>query len=84
MENHLNSSAKFSQDFRHCWFFRKIQDDLGERNIESETFTDRYTPEGKMGFYSRSNSNGGTIQRYRSSITQEYQCFESWNPEKEE
>ena len=34
----------------------------------------------KMGLYS--HSNGGTIQRYRSSSIQEYQCFESWNPEK--
>ena len=31
-----------------------------------------------------SHSNGGTIQRYRSSSFQEYQCFESWTSEKEE
>ena len=30
-----------------------------------------------------SRSNGGTIQRKRSSGIQEYQCFESCNPEKE-
>ena len=30
-----------------------------------------------------SHSNGGTIQRYQSSSIQEYQRFESWNPEKE-
>ena len=33
-----------------------------------------------MGFYS--HSNGGAIQRDRSSSFQEYQCFESWNSEK--
>ena len=29
------------RDFRHCRFFRKIQNDLRERNIELEKFTDR-------------------------------------------
>ena len=41
MENQLNSSRIFSQDVRHCRFFRKIQDDLRERNIEHEKLTDR-------------------------------------------
>ena len=31
----------FSQDFRHCRFFRKTQTDSRERNIELEKFTDR-------------------------------------------
>ena len=35
----------------------------------------------KMRLYS--HLNGGTIQRYRSSSIQEYQCLVSWNPEKE-
>ena len=37
MGNQLNSSGTFSQDFHHCRFFKKFQDDLGERNIEPET-----------------------------------------------
>ena len=42
MENQfVNSSGIFSQDFRHCRFFRKIQDDLRERNIQPEEFTDQ-------------------------------------------
>ena len=41
MENQFNSSGIFSQDFRHCRFFRKIQDDLRERNIQPEEFTDQ-------------------------------------------
>ena len=36
----------------------------------------------KMRFYSQ--SNGGTIQRYKSSSIQEYWCFLLWNSEKEE
>ena len=40
-ENQLNSSGTFSRDFRHCRFFRKIQNDFRERNIELEKFTDR-------------------------------------------
>ena len=39
MENQLNSSGIFSQDLRH--WRQKIQNDLRERNIEPETFTDR-------------------------------------------
>ena len=35
-----------------------------------------------MGF--DSHSNGGKIQRYKSSRIQEYQCFESWNSEEQE
>ena len=41
MDNPLNSSGIFSQDFRHCRFFRKTQTDSRERNIEPEKFTDR-------------------------------------------
>ena len=40
-ENPLDSSGIFSQDFRHRRFFRKIQDDLRERNIKPEHFVDR-------------------------------------------
>ena len=36
----------------------------------------------EYGIYS--HSDGGTIQRYRSSSIQEHQSFESWNSEKEE
>ena len=39
MEKQLNSSGTFSEDFRHCRFFRKIQDVLRERNIKTEEFT---------------------------------------------
>ena len=35
----------------------------------------------KMGFHR--TTDGGTIQRNWSSSSQEYQCFESWNSEKE-
>ena len=40
-EKQLISSGILSQDFRHCRFFRKIPNDLRERNIEPERFTDR-------------------------------------------
>ena len=117
--------------FSSLQLLQKIQNDLRERNIEPEKFTDRiifmsmfndidWTRKGhdgicisnservkeyekrfsrghwtflgpghekeevrrKMGLYC--HSNGGTIQRYRSSSIQEYKCFESWNSEKED
>ena len=40
MEIQLNSSGIFSKDFRHCRYFRQIQNDLRERNIEPDKFTD--------------------------------------------
>ena len=40
-----------------------------------------FTPEGKWD--STATQNGGTIQRFRSSSIEEYQCSESCNPEKE-
>ena len=41
MGKHLNSSGILTQDSRHGRFFRKIQDDLRERNITPEDFTNR-------------------------------------------
>ena len=71
---------------------QEIQNDLRKQNVEPEKFRDRIifvsmfnettskTLEGKWNY---SRPGGGAIQRYRSSSIQEYQCFESWDPEKE-
>ena len=55
---------------------------LGLRDEKKWYGTLPYTPEGKMGLCS--HSNGGTIQRNRSSSILEHQCFESGNSEKKE
>ena len=41
MEKQLNSSGIFSQDLRHCRFFKRSKNDLQKWNIEPETFTYR-------------------------------------------
>ena len=125
VENQLNWSDIFSQDRRHCRFFRKswMICENGTSNLknsqtrssscqfsttsigqEKETmeFVEKvkeYAKRVSQGHCSRSwrrkevvwnsslhtwrtmghysHSNGGMIQRYRSSSIQEYQCFES-------
>ena len=140
MDQQLNSSGIFSQDFRHCRIFKKIQDDLRERNIKLEDFTDLiifmsmfndvdWTRKGNDGicilnsvkvtdvredilagtldvsgswrwkevvlelflFYLKENEILQPLRWWydakkkpRSSSIQEYQCFESWNCEKED
>ena len=41
IEKLLNSSGQFSQDFHHCPFLGKIQEDLETPRIQPEEFTDR-------------------------------------------
>ena len=65
MEKRLNSSGIFSQDFRSRRFFRKIQDDLRERDIEPEKFTDRII------FTSMFNDIGWDKERKRWNVYSE-------------